>query len=117
MDQQMPDLSLVLTWPQAVVAVVIILAVVVWPSIASWINSRAARAAAEDTRHQVHPNSGKSMRDGMNRMEGDVKAIKEYMASHQEYVEKRDEELDRRLEALENQPTGIFRRGRVAGRR
>lgn len=110
MNEQMPDLSLVLTWPQALVAVFIIVAVVLGPSIASWINSRAARAAAEDTRHQVHPNSGKSLRDSTNRMEEDVREIKAYMVSHQEYVERRDAEVDGRLEALENRPAGLFRR-------
>lgn len=101
-EYTLPDASQVITWPGALVALAIVFGLLMWPGLLAWLNSRAARKAAEDTRHQVHPNSGKSLRDSTNRMEDDVKAIKEYMVSHQEYVERRDKELDERLEALES---------------
>jgi hypothetical protein len=104
------DISQVLTWPQALVAVVIVLAGVVWPSIASWMNSRAARAATEDARHQVDPNSGRSMVDGVNRTEAGVVEIKNLLVQHIEDAERRDAERDARIAALAARPKGLFRR-------
>src|SRR5690606_28825415 len=63
-----PDPTLIVSWPAAVVAVVLIFGLLMWPGLLAWLNSRRTRAAAEDVRHQVHPNSGKSLRDQTNRM-------------------------------------------------
>lgn len=109
-EYTLPDASQVITWPGALVALAIVFGLLMWPGLLAWLNSRAARKAAEDTAHQVHPNSGKSLRDSTNRMEEDVKVIKACMVSHQEYVERRDAEVDERPEALENRPTRLFRR-------
>jgi len=75
-DAQLVDISQVLTWPQALVAVVIILAGVVWPTIATWLNShrtqrdlQEVKAKAEVAAHEVRPNSGKSLADAVNRIE------------------------------------------------
>ncbi|MBD8077702.1 hypothetical protein [Cellulosimicrobium arenosum] len=106
----LPDPTQVLTWPQALVAVVIILCVLVWPGVLAWINSRSTKALIEDVRHEVNPNSGKSMRDSTNRTEAAVQEIQSTLGEHVKYAEERDVELDRRLEALEAKPRGIFRR-------
>lgn len=47
------DLTLVTTWPQAVVAVVLIVAVIMWPGVASWLNSRMAAVKAAATAEKV----------------------------------------------------------------
>jgi len=47
------DLTLVTTWPQAVVAVALIVAVIMWPSVASWLNSRSAKVAAASVAERV----------------------------------------------------------------
>ena len=66
---EIPDPTLIVSWPAAAVAVVLIFGLLMWPGLLAWLNSRRTREAAEDTRHQVHPNSGKSLRDQTNRIE------------------------------------------------
>jgi hypothetical protein len=98
---ELPSLELVLTWPQAVVAVVIVFALIMWPGLLAWLNSRAARVAAEDTRHQVQPNSGKSMRDSTNRVEIMVSTMTTKLDAHIIESTAHRAELDARLAALE----------------
>ncbi|QUC01094.1 hypothetical protein [Cellulosimicrobium cellulans] len=101
-DTQLVDITQVLTWPQALVAVVVILAAVVWPSIATWLNSRSTRRDLDTVKekvevaaHEVRPNSGGSMADAVNRIES-------ALTQHITEADRRDAERDARLSALES---------------
>ena len=70
----LPDLADVVTWPQAVVAVVIVLAVVVGPQVVSIIQNR-------NLGHQFKNNSGSTMRDAVDRIEGKLDALDERVSN------------------------------------
>lgn len=110
-DAQLVDITQVLTWPQALVAVVVILTAVVWPGVLSWLNSRATKrdmeevkAKAEITAHEVRPNSGGSMADAVNRTEALVETMGAKLDAHITEADRRDAERDARLSALESRP-------------
>lgn len=64
------DVTAVLTWPQAVVAVVLILAVLVWPTIAGWVQARRAASAVNDVKRTLTTNNGGShVKDSLDRIE------------------------------------------------
>jgi hypothetical protein len=73
MDGSPVDLEVIVSWPQAVVAVVVVLALLVWPGVSSWMTARqardSARAAHAAIEHEARPNSGSSMKDSLNRLE------------------------------------------------
>jgi hypothetical protein len=98
---EIPDPTLIVSWPAAAVAVVLIFGLLMWPGLLAWLNSRRTREAAEDTRHQVHPNSGKSLRDQTNRIESDIAEIKDLVVAHISDASDRDERVEERLAALE----------------
>jgi|GEM_PF-5234811 len=106
-----PDPTLIVSWPAALVAIVLIFGLLMWPGLLAWLNSRRTRAAAEDVRHQVHPNSGKSLRDQTNRMESDIAEVKNLITTHITDASERDARVEDRLRALEG-GTGIFGRRR-----
>jgi hypothetical protein len=58
----------------AAVAVVIVLAIAVWPGVMAWLNSRATKHTVRATKtqldHEMNPNSGGSLKDALNRIEG-----------------------------------------------
>lgn len=83
------DLSEVLTWPQALVAVVIILAVLVWPGIINYLQNK-------EIKHELKPNSGGSLRDAVDRTEAKLATIETFMA--ESAADRAD--LRRSLEAL-----------------
>lgn len=66
------DLSQVLTWPQAIVAVVVVAALVVWPGWLNYLNAKAIKT-------QLQPNSGSSMRDAVDRTEQQVTEMRAFM--------------------------------------
>lgn len=107
----LPDPTLVVTWPGALVAIVLVFALLMWPGLLAWINSRAARRAAESTEHQVNPNSGKSMRDSTNRTEVMISVLSSKFDDHLREARERDEATDRRLAALENRGRRRWRVG------
>lgn len=66
-------------WPQAIVQVVMVLAILVWPGyMATMANRRAksaethAKTAAETITHEANPNSGSSMKDDLNRIQASL---------------------------------------------
>lgn len=99
------DLTLVTTWPQAVVAIALVLAAMVWPGVASWLNSRSAKEAAHGAReaieHEARPNSGGSMKDSLNRIESTLTVVLGNQEAH-----------DARLDALEEAAAKRRRRNR-----
>lgn len=112
-DAGIPDLADVVTWPQALVAVVVVFALIMWPSIVTMITSRrtserlkSVEAKTEITAHEVRPNSGGSMADAVNRIESGQKRTEAKLDSHLHDAAERDEETDRRLRALERRHHG-----------
>jgi hypothetical protein len=105
----LPDPTLVVTWPGALVAIVLVFALVMWPGLLAWINSRAARRAAESTEHQVNPNSGKSMRDSTNRVEVMVSTLSTKFDGHVIEERAHRENVLERLTALEQGETVLAR--------
>ncbi|MCB7135366.1 hypothetical protein [Cellulosimicrobium marinum] len=88
----------------------IVFGLLMWPGILAWINTRdtkrdvrEVKQKAEIAAHEVRPNSGHSLADAVNRIEA-------ALGEHMDYAEKRDDELDRRLEALESRSRRPFRR-------
>jgi Sec-independent protein translocase protein TatA len=61
---------------QVLVICVIAFIVLGLPQILAWLNSRKAKThakdAAEEIRHQSNPNSGKSLKDALNRIEASL---------------------------------------------
>jgi len=55
-------ISEILTWQQAAVAIVIIIAVLVVPPVINYLQNRAIK-------HELKPNSGSSTRDAVDRIE------------------------------------------------
>lgn len=84
------DLRLVVDWPQAVVAVVALLALLVWPAVASLLNTRATQrtvASAKRTLVETHERVAEvrdhvanthstNLRDDLDGMAGDIREIK-----------------------------------------
>jgi len=98
-DAGIPTLADVVTWPQAVVAVVIVFALLMWPSVVTMISShrtskrlKNVEAKAEVTAHEVRPNSGKSLADAVNRIES---GLAQHLSDATEHNAKVDARLDR----------------------
>lgn len=65
--ENLPNISEVLTWPQAVFGIVLILAVLVVPQIVQLIQNKNIQA-------QLVPNHGSSARDAIDRIESALNA-------------------------------------------
>lgn len=107
------DITQILTWPQALVAIVVVFAALIWPTIATYMNSHKTQSAMKEverkveiTAHEVRPNSGGSLADAVNRIEAAQDVIRAQLSAHLDEAKSRDE----RIEALEVRPTGIFKR-------
>lgn len=59
----------------AVVAVVIVLALMVWPGVMAWLTRRTVR-------HEMKPNSGTSLRDSTDRIEATLATVVATQAEH-----------------------------------
>lgn len=86
-------------WP--VLALAVFLGV---PAFFGWLNSKAARvhakAAYDETIHQANPNSGKSLKDSLNRIEAKQEQHDEVLAdvvTRLSTVEKAAEKRSRRM--------------------
>lgn len=80
----MPDVEVVTSWPQAIVALAVI--IVIFGGF-NWTNYRAVKEAKELARkidHQVHPNSGKSLADSVYRIEKNLETVQEVQAEQGE---------------------------------
>jgi hypothetical protein len=68
------DVSAVVNPWQAAVLIVLIIVVLGLPQVGTWRNSRQAKTHAREARdairHEAQPNSGSSMKDALNRIEG-----------------------------------------------
>lgn len=70
----MPDtetITLVTSWEQALVAVVLIVAVLVWPGIAAWLQARRSAVTVDKVHQNLTTNNGGShTKDQLDRIEG-----------------------------------------------
>lgn len=57
------------SWPAAIVIVAVVVGVIAWRALP---HLKDLKGVAEDIRHEMTPNSGKSMRDAINRIEQQV---------------------------------------------
>lgn len=79
------DISAVLTWPQALVACVIIFGVLVWPGVVAHLNQRATRDIQSTlTKH----NGGGSVKDALDRIEATQAEQAEQLNSQCERLER-----------------------------
>lgn len=104
-----PEVSEILTWPQAVFGAAVLLAMFVVPQVLTYLQGRQTRAQVEAVKHQTENNSGSTMRDAVDRIEGASARTEQALAEHIEYATAQDAETNRRLTALE-QRKGLFRR-------
>jgi len=89
------EISEVVTWPQAIVAVAVVIAVLVVPQIVSLLQNKGIK-------HQFTNNSGTTMRDAIDRIE-------KTLTDHVEASAAREAEVDERLAQLER-TEGALRR-------
>ena len=80
-------ISEILSWQQAVVAVVIVVAVLVVPQVVGLLQNRAIR-------HELKPNSGSSVRDAVDRIERKLDAHVEAEAARMGAIRERLDKLD-----------------------
>lgn len=92
------DLADVLTWPQAIVAVVIIVAVLIVPQVIQLVQNIGLKRQTQAVAHQVTNNGGSSMKDAVDRIE-------RTLSEHVETSTKRAVEMDARLAELEQRQT------------
>lgn len=92
------DLADVLTWPQAIVAVVIVVAVLIVPQVIQLVQNAGLKRQTAAVSHQVTNNGGSSMKDAVDRIE-------RTLTEHVETSAQRAVEMDARLSELEKQPT------------
>lgn len=73
MPVDVPEISEVLTWPQAIFGAVIVLAVLVVPQVLSYLSSRQVRSAAQQVQSTLTTNNGGStVKDQLDRIEDKV---------------------------------------------
>lgn len=79
------EIQSVLTWPQAVVAVFVLLALVVWPGVLAWLNSKNSRSTTQDIKTTLTKNNGGgSVKDALDRIEAHQKKTDERLAAIEE---------------------------------
>lgn len=106
-----PDvITLVTTWQQALVAVVLILAVVVWPGVAVWLQGRRT-AQVQGTVDSVHStlttnNGGSHVRDALDELVAGQRAQALTLAEHGQAMA----EMGERLTSVEDVITQPIRR-------
>lgn len=78
----------VVSWPQAFVGIVIILALVVWPGVLAWLNTKNSRSATQDIKTTLTQNNGGgSVKDALDRIE-----------AHQAKTDRRLTAIEKKLE-------------------
>ena len=87
--------SEILTWPQALVAVVVVLAVLVVPQVIGLVQNGSIKRRADTAAHQLTNNSGSTVKDSIDRIET-------MLVGHIEQADRRDAERDARLAELES---------------
>lgn len=82
------DISAVLTWPQALVACVIIFGVLVWPGVVAHLNQRATR----DIQSKLTKGTdGSSLKDALDRIEATQAEQADQLNSQCERLERIEE--------------------------
>lgn len=88
------ELADVVTWPQAVVAVVIVLAIIVVPQVVQLVQNVSIQRKQEAVQHQFTNNGGSTLKDAVDRIE-------QTLADHVEASAQRAVEVDERLAEIE----------------
>lgn len=66
----MPNPTLIVSWPQAVVALGVIVALSIVPAVLGWLNTRQARATSQRVEDTLTTNNGGShVKDSLDRIE------------------------------------------------
>lgn len=103
------DISTVLTWPQATVAVFMILCVLVVPQIGAWIQARRSASAVNDVKKTLTTNNGGShVKDSLDRIERNQAEQGHKLDTHIEEARMRDERIAA-LEAAQMKKRSLFR--------
>jgi hypothetical protein len=89
-----PDVGDILTWPQAVFGVAVLIAVVVAPQIIGLIQNHGIKKGTDVAAHQLQNNSGASVKDAVDRIETKL-------TDHIALADQRDADRDARLAELE----------------
>lgn len=64
------NIAQIINWPQAIVAIVLILVLLVWPGIMAWIQAKRSAVAVNKVHETMtNPNGGDSVKDALNRIE------------------------------------------------
>lgn len=63
------EISGIVSWPQAFVAVVVILALSIVPQVLGYLKARQTGAKVEKVTHELENNSGSTLRDAVDRIE------------------------------------------------
>jgi hypothetical protein len=83
--EQIPNITEILTWPQAVFGIVIVISALVVPQIVQLIQNNQIR-------HELKPNSGSSVRDAIDRIE---KKLDDHVIAEASHASARDRRLDK----------------------
>lgn len=94
MTGPIPDVDDILTWPQAVFGVALLITVVVVPQVIGLVQNHGIKRRTEVAAHQLQNNSGSSVKDSIDRIESKL-------TDHIAAAEQRDKDRDARLQALE----------------
>lgn len=70
------EVSGIVSWPQAFVAVVVILALSIIPQVLGYLKARQTTNKVEAVAHELENNSGSTLRDAVDRIE---KALTEHI--------------------------------------
>jgi cytochrome c-type biogenesis protein CcmH/NrfG len=76
------EVSGIVSWPQAFVAVVIVLALSIVPQVLGYLKTRSTATKVVEVQHELENNSGSTLRDAVDRIE---EKLTEHIADAQEW--------------------------------
>ena len=92
------EVSGIVSWPQAFVAVAVILALSIIPQVLAYLKSRKTDAKVAEVQHEFTNNSGSTMRDAIDRIE---KALTEHITADEQWKSQAEDLLTRGDDLLE----------------
>lgn len=101
----MPDpaaLLVIESWPQAIVAVTLIGAFMVWPGVAAWLNTKKTQNSTDVIRKQLtETNGGSHVKDQLNSIVASLETMYEWKQGHTEWSNETMLEMAARFVAVE----------------